>query len=605
MASPKFRLVSLLTMASSLVLAASCGDSGSSLTAISVPSEESTSAATGLERSNVEACSGSAGDTRCGPFEVPDGAPPGGNAPDLVFPRPRPNPGLGPAPGLPFPVPVPVPVPQRPQRSIRLIGDNDRNDFDVLFGGPLVERNTNVSGNDRIRTTIVEDNFSDNDIFSNNDNDFVDQDGDGNVEFNRGSGNEFNRGSNNNINFDNDVFDLENGDATIDIRSRSGNEFFSNNTDNSDDDGVDIETFNPQNEIFSRNERSTVVRDNDLFSENTNNSQWFSNNDNSDRDGIDIENISDNFRNNERGSNNTFTRTNTITDNFRDNDNDGFDIEEFTNNSQRFSNNDVDNSDRDGVDIENSERGSNNTNTNNRDDDTNVTTDNDRNTTVNNNRDDDTNISTDNDRNTSVTDNFRDFDSSRNTSDNFRDFDGSRNVSDNTSNRNISDNTSNRDSNDETTIDVGERTTDIGVGERSTDIDVQVGPLKIVCTAMNQAYGFGSFRNRIWLKYAEDRLTKEHEVGYHTLFLPLVDFGFKQGDQLPNRLVRRALEHVARHRSIDLRAEMRGGQRDRLGRFYRSILEPTCYLVGKIVRFQEERKQQQEESKAHVPGQLI
>jgi hypothetical protein len=108
------------------------------------------------------------------------------------------------------------------------------------------------------------------------------------------------------------------------------------------------------------------------------------------------------------------------------------------------------------------------------------------------------------------------------------------------------------------------------------------GSGKIVCTAMNQAYGFGSFRNRIWLAYAAKNLTKAHEAGYHALFLPLVAVGYNQGDKMHNRIVRRVLENIARHRSADLRAEMRGGKRDRVGQAYRFILEPLCYAVGKL-----------------------
>jgi hypothetical protein len=103
---------------------------------------------------------------------------------------------------------------------------------------------------------------------------------------------------------------------------------------------------------------------------------------------------------------------------------------------------------------------------------------------------------------------------------------------------------------------------------------------KIVCTAMNEAYGFGSYRNRIWLKYAKDHLTKEHQIGYHAIFLPLVKFGFHSGNGVANRIVKKILEHIARHRSVDLRAVMSGGKRDKIGAIYRSILEPVCYLVG-------------------------
>jgi hypothetical protein len=105
---------------------------------------------------------------------------------------------------------------------------------------------------------------------------------------------------------------------------------------------------------------------------------------------------------------------------------------------------------------------------------------------------------------------------------------------------------------------------------------------KIICTAMNQAYGFGSFRNAIWIKYADKHLTKAHEVGYHTLFLPLVDYGFKRGDGKANMIVRRVLEWGTRHRSMDLRAEMRNKKRDTIGRVIRMVFEPLCYVVGKI-----------------------
>lgn len=104
---------------------------------------------------------------------------------------------------------------------------------------------------------------------------------------------------------------------------------------------------------------------------------------------------------------------------------------------------------------------------------------------------------------------------------------------------------------------------------------------KIICTAMNHAYGFGSYRNAIWLKYSAQHMTKAHEVGYHALFLPLVKYAFHSGDGLGNRVVRRVLEHGTRRRTADLRAEMRGTKRDALGRFYRLIFEPVCYLVGK------------------------
>ena len=105
---------------------------------------------------------------------------------------------------------------------------------------------------------------------------------------------------------------------------------------------------------------------------------------------------------------------------------------------------------------------------------------------------------------------------------------------------------------------------------------------KIICTAMNKAYGFGSYRNAVWLEYSEKHMTKAHEVGYHTLFMPLVEYAFYSGDSLAKKTVRKILEHGTRHRTADLRAEMHGRKRHKLGRFYRTIFEPLCYLVGKI-----------------------
>ena len=119
-----------------------------------------------------------------------------------------------------------------------------------------------------------------------------------------------------------------------------------------------------------------------------------------------------------------------------------------------------------------------------------------------------------------------------------------------------------------------------------TDIDVADGGAetsggKIVCTMMNDSYGFGNFRNKIWLKHSKD-LPKEYEVGYHKIFLPLVKFA--KGEGKINKVVKKTLEHVARHRTLDLKQEMKG-KTHILGRVYRKILEPICFLVGKASMF--------------------
>ena len=105
---------------------------------------------------------------------------------------------------------------------------------------------------------------------------------------------------------------------------------------------------------------------------------------------------------------------------------------------------------------------------------------------------------------------------------------------------------------------------------------------KIVCTAMNAEYGFGSFRNAIWLAQSKD-LDPAYEKGYHTLFLPLVNYAYKTGEKNAlQRILRGVLEHIARHRTADIWKQKRGKNRDNLGMVYRFILEPICYVVGKV-----------------------
>jgi hypothetical protein len=107
---------------------------------------------------------------------------------------------------------------------------------------------------------------------------------------------------------------------------------------------------------------------------------------------------------------------------------------------------------------------------------------------------------------------------------------------------------------------------------------------KIVCTAMNAEYGFGSFRNAIWLAQSKD-LDPAYEKGYHTLFLPLVNYAYKAGEKNAlQRILRGVLEHIARHRTADIWRQKRGKTRDNTGMIYRFILEPICYVVGKVGR---------------------
>ena len=94
---------------------------------------------------------------------------------------------------------------------------------------------------------------------------------------------------------------------------------------------------------------------------------------------------------------------------------------------------------------------------------------------------------------------------------------------------------------------------------------------------MNESYGFGSFRNKIWLRHSKN-LAPEYQKGYHKIFLPLVNYSKQKG--ITNKIIKNILEHIAIHRTIDIRQEERN-KIHLIGRVYRKILEPICYWAGK------------------------
>ena len=100
---------------------------------------------------------------------------------------------------------------------------------------------------------------------------------------------------------------------------------------------------------------------------------------------------------------------------------------------------------------------------------------------------------------------------------------------------------------------------------------------KIVCTMMNESYGFGSFRNKIWMKFHGD-IAPEYQKGYHKLFLPLVSYAKQKG--ITNKIIKNILEHIAVHSTIDMRQTLRG-KTHLLGRIYRKIILPLCYWAGR------------------------
>jgi hypothetical protein len=121
----------------------------------------------------------------------------------------------------------------------------------------------------------------------------------------------------------------------------------------------------------------------------------------------------------------------------------------------------------------------------------------------------------------------------------------------------------------------------------SSDPDPDVGPDdgpdggssdKIICTAMNNMYGFGSYRNAIWMKYQKDYMSsEEYQLGYHKLIMPLVK-------KMPtNKTIRVILERIAKQRTIYLRKEMRGEKQIAV-MISKFTIRPLFFAVGWLVK---------------------
>ena len=102
---------------------------------------------------------------------------------------------------------------------------------------------------------------------------------------------------------------------------------------------------------------------------------------------------------------------------------------------------------------------------------------------------------------------------------------------------------------------------------------------KIICTAMNNMYGFGGFRNALWMKYQKNHMSREEfELGYHKLIMPLVK-------KMPtNKHIRKFLETAAKQRTVCLRKEMRGQKLPLWYKVSKSTMRPLFFAVGWLVK---------------------
>ena len=106
------------------------------------------------------------------------------------------------------------------------------------------------------------------------------------------------------------------------------------------------------------------------------------------------------------------------------------------------------------------------------------------------------------------------------------------------------------------------------------------GSSKIVCTAMYKTTGLEEWKKhiRVWQIFERKYLTPYHEKGYHILFKPFVKGMHK------SNIIKALGAHVAKHRTQDLKHIMFNSKPSWIGRVYRKILEPICYLVGRLWR---------------------
>ena len=113
-----------------------------------------------------------------------------------------------------------------------------------------------------------------------------------------------------------------------------------------------------------------------------------------------------------------------------------------------------------------------------------------------------------------------------------------------------------------------------GTGSSGTDSG------KIVCTAMYKTTGLEEWKKhiRVWQIFERKYLTPYHEKGYHILFKPFVK------GMLKSNIIKALGAHVAKHRTQDLKHIMFNSKPSWIGRIYRKILEPICYLVGRLWR---------------------
>jgi hypothetical protein len=118
-----------------------------------------------------------------------------------------------------------------------------------------------------------------------------------------------------------------------------------------------------------------------------------------------------------------------------------------------------------------------------------------------------------------------------------------------------------------------------GTGSGSSDTSSKDKKDKIVCTEMYRQTQLDDWQRtiKLWYLFQKKYLSETHQKGYHFLFKPFV-----KGMQKSNILTSIG-RHFAQERTKDIKHIMYGTKFSLLGRVYRIILEPICFLVGLLL----------------------
>ena len=108
---------------------------------------------------------------------------------------------------------------------------------------------------------------------------------------------------------------------------------------------------------------------------------------------------------------------------------------------------------------------------------------------------------------------------------------------------------------------------------------------KIICTEMYRQTNLDDWKEamKLWYLFQKKYLTSTHQVGYHFLFKPFVR-GMKK-----SRILTAIGSHFAKQRTKDIKYIMFGTKFSLLGRMYRIIFEPICYITGLLLTYKERR----------------